>query len=828
MWKMLRGHFSIFLILIFSSSAIASVSYDHKAIIINGQRRILISGSIHYPRSTPEMWPGLIQKAKEAGLDVIQTYVFWNGHESSQGQYYFEDRYDIVKFIKLVQEAGLYVHLRIGPYVCAEWNYGGFPMWLKYVKGIQFRTDNGPFKAAMQTFTEKIVEIMKGERLFQPLGPIILSQIENEYGPVEWSIGAPGKAYTQWAASMAVGLNTGVPWVMCKQEDAPEPTISTCNGFYCEGFIPKGKNKPKMWTENWTGWFTEYGGAVPYRPPEDTAFSVARFIAAGGSFANYYMFHGGTNFGRTSGLFMVTSYDYDAPLDEYGLPNNPKYGHLKDLHKAIKLSEPALVAVDPTVTPLGKSQEAHVFQTNTACAAFLANYDTQNAIQVTFRNTKYWLPRWSISILPDCKTAVYNTARIGAQSTQMSMMPVFSGLQWQSHIDEVPTGYVAGTFTKDGLWEQKWITGDKSDYLWYLTNVDINANEGFLKSGKNPILTVNSAGHVLHVFINGQRAGTVYGSLERPQVRFSQGVKLLAGSNKIALLSVSVGLANIGIHFDDYNVGVLGPVTLQGLNQGTVDMSKWKWSYKIGMKGEDLRLFTSAGSSAVSWVGGPQLAKKQPLTWYKTTFNAPPGNDPVALYMGGMGKGEVWVNGRSIGRHWPEHIAQGKCGDCDYAGYFTDHKCQSQCGRPSQQWYHVPRAWLNPTGNLLVVFEEVGGDPTGVSVVKRSLGSVCDDIYDDQPELGNGKGLALVTPKAHLWCPAGQKISKIVFASYGWPLGRCGTFKQGKCHAQRSWEPFQKFCLGKPSCDVAVGPASFGGDPCPGSLKKLSVEVQCS
>jgi beta-galactosidase len=130
--------------LIHSTEAV--VTYDHKALIINGQRRILISGSIHYPRSTPEMWPDLIKKAKEGGLDVIQTYVFWNGHEPSPGNYYFQDRYDLVKFTKLVHQAGLYLDLRIGPYVCAEWNFGGFPVWLKYVPGMVFRTDNEPFK----------------------------------------------------------------------------------------------------------------------------------------------------------------------------------------------------------------------------------------------------------------------------------------------------------------------------------------------------------------------------------------------------------------------------------------------------------------------------------------------------------------------------------------------------------------------------------------------------------------------------------------------------------------------------------------------------------
>lgn len=198
---------------VLAAAASAAVTYDRKAVVVNGQRRILLSGSIHYPRSVPEvrprsallappfpppavrrpafllsrkcglavpphqfvervsdclgcvlassgvqMWPDLIQKAKDGGLDVVQTYVFWNGHEPSPGQvvnfagtriagkndssfsllaplflmlwlvahaqYYFEGRYDLVHFIKLVKQAGLYVHLRIGPYVCAEWNFG--------------------------------------------------------------------------------------------------------------------------------------------------------------------------------------------------------------------------------------------------------------------------------------------------------------------------------------------------------------------------------------------------------------------------------------------------------------------------------------------------------------------------------------------------------------------------------------------------------------------------------------------------------------------------------------------------------------------------------
>ncbi|CAM8887205.1 unnamed protein product [Rhodiola kirilowii] len=711
-----------FFLFIFISTALATVSYDHQAIIINGRRRILISGSIHYPRSTPEMWPDLIKKAKDGGLDVIQTYVFWNGHEPSPGKYYFEDRYDLVKFIKIIQQHGLYVHLRIGPYICGEWNFGGFPVWLKYVPGIEFRTDNEPFKANMQRFTEKIVSMMKAEKLFETQGgPIIMSQIENEYAPIQWEIGAPGKSYIYWAAKMAVGLDTGVPWIMCKQEDVPEPMIDTCNGFYCEGFWPKKSYKPKMWTEAWTAWYTEFGGAVPYRPVEDLAYAVARFIQNGGSFINYYMYHGGTNFGRTAGgPFIATSYDYDAPIDEYGVLRQPKWGHLRDLHKAIKMCEPALVSGDPIVTKIGDNQESFVYKSasGTCSAAFLANYDPKYQVHIKFGSVYYDLPAWSVSILPDCRTVVFNTAKVNAPTIYPKMTPVSGALAWESYKEETASAYGDDTVTLNGLLEQVNFTRDATDYLWYLT--DITIKPGDLKDGQSPFLTIMSAGHTLHVFLNGELAGSSYGTLDDPRINFKRNINLNVGINKLSLLSVAVGLPNVGVHFEKRNTGVLGPVTLSGLASGTWDMSKWQWSYKVGLKGEDLSLHSLSGSSSVEWVEGSSLVQKQPLTWYKVALNAPAGNDPLALDMGTMGKGQMWVNGQHIGRHYPAYKARGSCGTCNYAGMYSEKKCNYNCGQASQRWYHVPRSWLRPTGNLLVVFEEWGGDPSGISLVSRS------------------------------------------------------------------------------------------------------------
>ncbi|KAK6924429.1 Beta-galactosidase, beta-sandwich domain [Dillenia turbinata] len=813
-----------------------SVSYDRKAITIDGQRRILISGSIHYPRSTPEMWEDLIMKAKDGGLDVIDTYVFWNVHEPSPGNYNFEGRYDLVRFLKTVQKAGLYAHLRIGPYICAEWNFGGFPVWLKYVPGISFRTDNEPFKRAMQGFAEKIVGLMKSENLFESQGgPIILSQIENEYGPQGKTSGYAGQQYMTWAANMAVGLGTGVPWVMCKEEDAPDPVINTCNGFYCDNFSPNKPYKPTIWTEAWSGWFTEFGGPIHQRPVQDLAFAVAKFIQKGGSFVNYYMYHGGTNFGRSAGgPFITTSYDYDAPIDEY--VRQPKYGHLKELHRAIKLCERALVSADAIVTSLGPFQQAHVYSAESGeCSAFLSNYDTKSASRVMFNNMHYNLPPWSISILPDCRNVVYNTAKIGVQTSKMEMLPSnIAMFSWESYNEDLTALDDSSTFTAQGLLEQINVTRDTSDYLWYITSVDISSSESFLRNGQLPTLIVESTGHAVHVFINGELSGSAFGTRENRRFTYAGKANLRVGTNRIALLSVAVGLPNIGGHFETWNTGILGPVALQGLDQGKWDLSWQKWTYQVGLKGEAMNLVSPNSVSSVEWMQGSfAVQTQQPLTWHKAYFNAPDGEEPLALDMGSMGKGQVWINGQSIGRYWTAY-ASGNCNGCRYSGTFRPSKCQLGCSQPTQRWYHVPRSWLQQGQNLLVIFEELGGDPSSISLVKKSVSGVCAEVAEYHPMIKNwhiesyGKPEESRRPKVHLGCARDQIISLIKFASFGTPSGTCGSYQQGTCHAPSSYAILEKKCVGQRRCSVTISNGNFGQDPCPNVLKRLSVEAVCS
>ncbi|XP_015892444.3 beta-galactosidase 5-like [Ziziphus jujuba] len=812
------------------------VSYDNKALIVNGQRKILFSGSIHYPRSTPQMWEGLIQKAKDGGLDVIDTYVFWNLHEPSPGNYNFEGRNDLVRFIKTVQKAGLYVHLRIGPYICAEWNFGGFPVWLKYVPGISFRTENKPFKSAMQKFTQKIVQMMKDEKLFESQGgPIILSQIENEYEREARSFGAAGRSYMNWAANMAVGMDTGVPWVMCKENDAPDPVINTCNGFYCDYFTPNKPYKPNLWTEAWTGWFTEFGGPIYQRPVKDLAFAVARFIQKGGSLVNYYMYHGGTNFGRTAGgPFITTSYDYDAPIDEYGLIREPKYGHLKELHKAIKLCEKAILNADPTVTSLGSYEEAHVFSSKSGgCAAFLSNYNVKSASRVTFNGMSYKLPPWSISILPDCKNAVFNTAKVRVQTSKLQMLPTgFKLNSWETFNEDISSVDGDTTTTVNGLLEQLNITRDTSDYLWYTTSVDISSSESFLRGGQHPTLTVQSAGDAMHVFVNGQLSGSAHGTRVNRRFTFTGNVNLRAGINKISLLGIAVGLPNNGPHFEEQNIGILEPVVLHGLDKGKRDLSWQRWSFKVGLRGETLNLDSPNSISSVEWIKESFVTHiQQPLTWYKAYFDAPRGDEPLALDMSSMGKGQVWINGQSIGRYWTKY-AEGNCGACSYSGTFRPPRCQYGCGHPTQQWYHVPRSWLKPSQNLLVIFEELGGDASKVALVKRSVTTVCAKVSDQHPSNWHNESISqeeeLMKPMLSLHCTDGYSISAIKFASFGTPSGSCGNFQHGTCHAPGSRAALEKNCIGQQRCLVTISSSKFGEDPCPNISKQLFVEAVCN
>ncbi|KAJ9548282.1 hypothetical protein OSB04_020825 [Centaurea solstitialis] len=800
------------------------VSHDGRAITIDGQRRIIISGSIHYPRSTSAMWPDLIKKAKAGGVDAIETYVFWNAHEPLPREYDFSGNLDLIRFLKTIQDEGLYAVLRIGPYVCAEWNYGGLPVWLHNIPGIELRTANTLFMNEMQTFTTKIVNMVKGENLFAAQGgPIILAQIENEYGNVISSYGDAGKSYINWCANMANSLDIGVPWIMCQEDDAPESMINTCNGWYCDAFTPNNPNSPKMWTENWTGWFKNWGGLDPKRTAEDVAFAVAKFFQKGGTFQNYYMYHGGTNFGRTAGgPYITTSYDYDAPLDEYGNLNQPKYGHLKELHDVLHSMEKILTYGIITDVDFGNSVTGTIYSTTEGQSCFFVNSNPTADAEVVYKGRMYNIPAWSASILSDCKNEVYNTAKVNTQTWMMEKHvneaenePAELKWAWRPEIidDSVLRG--DGRTSAKKLIDQK-VAEDVSDYLWYMTNLFLDKNDPIWCDDMS--LRVNATGQVLHAYVNGEYIGTESARYGVFHYVFEKKIKLNPGPNKITLLSATIGFQNYGPKFDAVQNGIPGPVVIVG-NKGdetiVKDLSTRKWYYKVGLPGFDQKFYAAATNSSEWQVDHLPISRR--MTWYKTTFKAPLGDEPVSLDLEGMGKGFAWVNGNNIGRYWPSFIAQetGCSTGCDYRGQYDNSKCASNCGKPTQKWYHVPRSFLVDDENELVLFEEYGGNPLAVNFQTMRVGKVCGNAYENKT--------------MEISCD-GRPISSIRFASFGDVQGSCGSFTKGSCQEETDvLSIVEKACVGKETCSIEANEAVFGSTSCSndGFTKRLVAEAVC-
>eukprot|EP00493_Phyllostaurus_siculus_P024597 UN24937 len=194
------------------------------------------------------------------------------------------------------------------------------------------RTYNQPWLNLMYRFFQKTLEIVE-PYLLRNGGPIVLLQVENEYGNIEDAYGKH-KEYVNWCANNVTQLEPEGIWIMCQQNDAPDSVIRTCNGFTCDHWIAQHKpaSAPAMYTEDWPGWFTAWSKPRLHRPVEDVLYSVISWFAKGGAHLNYYMWHGGTNWGRTAAEHFVQSYDYDTALNEFGFPYHRKFDALSEVH----------------------------------------------------------------------------------------------------------------------------------------------------------------------------------------------------------------------------------------------------------------------------------------------------------------------------------------------------------------------------------------------------------------------------------------------------------------------------------------------------------------
>jgi len=312
-----------------------TIDYDNNRFLKDGEPFRYISGGIHYFRVPEFYWEDRLRKMKAAGLNTIQTYVAWNGHEPKQGQYVFNGTYDVEKFIKLAQELELLVIVRAGPYICAEWEFGGFPAWLLKNRSIVLRSSKDKnYLNAVDSWMGVLLPKLK-PLLYENGGPIISVQVENEYG----SYYTCDQAYMEhlkdtfrkYLGNNVVLFTTdGYSDNMLKCGGIPElyRTVDFGIGDPTLPFKQQRKFQPKgplVNSEYYTGWLDHWGEPHHRTDGKVVAQYLDKILAMNASI-NMYMFEGGTNFGFMNGansqsnllLPVPTSYDYDAPLSEAG------------------------------------------------------------------------------------------------------------------------------------------------------------------------------------------------------------------------------------------------------------------------------------------------------------------------------------------------------------------------------------------------------------------------------------------------------------------------------------------------------------------------------
>ena len=346
----------------FAQKAKGTFEAGNGTFLLNGKPFVVKAAEIHYPRIPKPYWEHRIKMCKALGMNTVCIYIFWNIHEQREGEFDFTGNNDVAEFCRLAQKNGMYVIVRPGPYVCAEWEMGGLPWWLLKKKDIRLRERDAYFMERVKIFEQKVGEQLAGLTI-QNGGPIIMVQVENEYGsygedkPYVSEIrdclrGIYGKELAlfqcDWSSNFEKNGLDDLTWTMNFGTGA-----NINDQFRRLGELRP--NAPKMCSEFWSGWFDKWGARHETRPAKDMVDGMDEMLSKGISFS-LYMTHGGTSFGHWAGANSpgfapdVTSYDYDAPINEYGHAT-PKFWELRKMMEKYNDGK-ALPAVPKDVAPI--------------------------------------------------------------------------------------------------------------------------------------------------------------------------------------------------------------------------------------------------------------------------------------------------------------------------------------------------------------------------------------------------------------------------------------------------------------------------------------------
>ena len=280
------------------------IKIDGKGFIVNGKRTYIASGSLHYARVPHELWRDRLLRMKRAGFNAVETYAFWNIHEPKENQWDFTGDHDIGAFLDTAKELGLYATVRVGPYACAEWDSGGYPVWLKFKPPMKVRTADPQWLKWNDHWYDKILPIVAARQIHKG-GNVIMVQLENEH-PRGWGT-VQGDPYFDHLREKAVALGIEVPYFFSGLNHGSGPWPRSV----------AGRTTPWFTTEFWPGWFDLYGNLNAKRFHEVERDNW-RILAHGGAGHNFYMLHGGSNFETWNDDSGAASYDYGAAIGQCG------------------------------------------------------------------------------------------------------------------------------------------------------------------------------------------------------------------------------------------------------------------------------------------------------------------------------------------------------------------------------------------------------------------------------------------------------------------------------------------------------------------------------
>ncbi|MGB8481613.1 MAG: beta-galactosidase family protein [Acidobacteriaceae bacterium] len=551
--------------------------------LLDGKPFQIISGEMHYARVPRAYWRDRLRMAKAMGLNSITTYVFWNWHERKPGVYDFSGNRDVAEFVREAQREGLYVILRPGPYSCAEWDFGGFPAWLLKDPNMVVRSRDPQFLAAARAWLLRLGQELAPLQIGNG-GPIIAVQVENEYGSY-----GQDHAYMEDIHHMLV--DAGFTKAQLYTADGPEQVprgslpelpavINFGPGDAQEGFAKLKQlrpNGPMMTGEYWDGWFDHWGAPHTADTPDQQAKDLDWILRQGYS-VSLYMFHGGTSFGWMNGANSngkiyepdVTSYDYNAPLDESGRPT-PKYDHFR-----------AIIAKDTGVTP-----------------------PPVPAVQPTMTLPAFSLVE-DVSLWKSLPAPTHSERPLSMESVDQA----YGYILYRTQVE----GPVTGDLTFDAL----------HDYA--------------------------------QVYVDGKLAGTV----DRRLGQYQLPLHVSSAHAQLDVLVENTGRVNFGPSLPAERAGIVGRVKL-----AQKMLTGWE-IYPLPMLKPGQLAYSKAPCSGACF--------------YRASFTVTTPKDTF-LDTSALTKGEVWLNGRALGRFW--NIGP-------------------------QKTLYVPAPWLKPGKNEVVVFDLEG------------------------------------------------------------------------------------------------------------------------